>query len=124
MSAKDNNMLGNMEASTDDPQPAQFTAYGAGGLPKRKPIVVGLYEVPGCGKTYLLNELKQKLGERSFNFQEGSETITSVVPGGLDAFKKLDEHKKKRFRELAIEKIKIQQDRSWKPAIVTGHLMF
>ena len=66
--------------------------YQAG--PLSKPIVIGIYGLPGCGKSYLLHQLKEKLVERPFQIFEGSEVITSLHPGGLDAFKKLAEDDK------------------------------
>ena len=44
-----------------------------------KPVVVGLYGLPGCGKTTLMGELKQKLGEDLFMFFEGY-VVENVFP--------------------------------------------
>lgn len=40
-----------------------------------KAVVIGLYGVPGSGKTFLLSQLKQEFGKESFEFYEGSEVI-------------------------------------------------
>ncbi|KIM74865.1 hypothetical protein PILCRDRAFT_99073 [Piloderma croceum F 1598] len=71
-----------------------------------KPIVVGVYGIPGCGKTFLFNQLKLELGENCYEFYEGSQMIASLVPGGLAAFQKLDE------------------EHNGKTAVVAGHFMF
>lgn len=40
--------------------------------PGYKPIIVGIYGLSGCGKSYLLKELEKELGKDSFAFYEGS----------------------------------------------------
>ena len=94
----------------------------ASNLSHVKPVVVGLYGIPGSGKTFLLNQLKQELDPDVFVFYEGSEVIGSIVEGGLDAFKKLEEHKKKSWRKEAIETIRNAS--AGRVAVVTGHYMF
>jgi hypothetical protein len=39
----------------------------------------------------LLNQLKARLGEDSFAFYAGSDMISSIIKGGVDAFKNLGE---------------------------------
>ncbi|KHN94158.1 KAP P-loop [Metarhizium album ARSEF 1941] len=51
-----------------------------------KPVVVGLYGLPGSGKSFLLKELRKYLSHADFDFYEGSEMIASLVPGGLREF--------------------------------------
>ena len=34
-----------------------------------KPTIVGLYGIPGCGKTYLIKQLEQALGQTYFAFR-------------------------------------------------------
>ncbi|KAJ3748043.1 uracil phosphoribosyltransferase-domain-containing protein [Lentinula detonsa] len=89
----------------------------------QKPIVVGLYGVPGCGKTVLLNELEKELGEE-FAYFEGAAVIARLVPGGLDAFQKMEEHEKMRWRELAINDIQQKCALTGRVAVVVGHFMF
>lgn len=91
---------------------------------KNAPVIVGIYGLPGCGKTYLLNRLKQELGQEDFAFFEGSKVISSLVPGGLDAFRKLAEPDKVLWRQRAIESIRADCIASGKLGIVTGHYMF
>ncbi|EOD43971.1 putative uracil phosphoribosyltransferase protein [Neofusicoccum parvum UCRNP2] len=92
----------------------------AGGKAK----VIGIYGVPGSGKTFMLNELKHELNDDHFSFFEGSEMIASLVPGGLEAFKRLDEQRKTHFRQLAVGTIEKECATSGKSAVVTGHFMF
>ncbi|KAL3475179.1 uracil phosphoribosyltransferase-domain-containing protein [Aspergillus californicus] len=56
------------------------------------PQVIGLYGIPGCEKSYLMKQLSKDLGDSQFTYFEGSEVIQSITPGGLDAFKKKEEH--------------------------------
>ena len=89
-----------------------------------KRIVVGLYGVPGSGKTYLLEQLRQSLGEMDFAFYEGSQVIDKLVPDGLDAFKTMEEHEKVVWRQQAIQSIEEECIASRRVGLVTGHLMF
>ncbi|KAJ6466042.1 uracil phosphoribosyltransferase-domain-containing protein [Mycena vitilis] len=101
------------------PQPTRVLAGG-------KPIVIGLYGVPGCGKSYLLDRLKAdtELGQHDFAFYEGSAVIDELAPGGLEAFKCMDEQKKKTWRETAIAQIADECTTSGKIGLVAGHLIF
>ncbi|KAK2592479.1 hypothetical protein QQS21_009824 [Conoideocrella luteorostrata] len=90
----------------------------------KKPVVIGLYGLPGSGKSFLLKKLKQQLNHRDYVFYEGSEMISSVVPGALQAFQKLNEEEKKHWRQVAIDTIARKCRQSGKTAIVSGHLMF
>ena len=87
-------------------------------------VVVGLYALPGAGKSYILSQLKQNLGHEEFTFHEGSEQIAKLVPGGLEAFKKMNDNDKVHWRGLAIEAIGKGSAESGKTAVVTGHYMF
>ena len=89
-----------------------------------KPIVVGLYGVPGCGKTYILNQLKEELGQEQFSFYDGSEMLSKVVPGGLDAFQSMEEQDKVHWRQQAINAIGKECSDNKKVGVVAGHLMF
>lgn len=91
---------------------------------RHKPVIVGLYGIPGSGKSFLLNVLKQGLSKEEFNFYEGSQVIANVTPGGLEAFQELPQDRRKVFRELAVHKIKQEALDSGKTAIVAGHAMF
>ena len=86
--------------------------------------MVGLYGIPGSGKTFLLDQLKQEMGKQHFAFCEGSEKIAALIPGGLDAFQKLEEREKMQWRQLAIDTIRKECAESGQVAVVTGHFMF
>jgi uracil phosphoribosyltransferase/phosphoserine phosphatase/adenylate kinase len=89
-----------------------------------KAKVIGLYGIPGSGKTFLLHHLKQELDEELFLLYEGSEVIAALTPGGLEAFQKSDEEDKTHWRKLAIDNIREECTNSGKVGIVTGHCMF
>jgi hypothetical protein len=80
--------------------------------------------VPGSGKTYLIGDLKAELRETYFAFYEGSETISRLVPGGLEAFYRLDEEGKTTWRNAPIAQIGEENRSGGKAAIVAGHYMF
>ncbi|MCJ1408705.1 hypothetical protein MMC19_002780 [Ptychographa xylographoides] len=91
---------------------------------KSKAVVIGIYGVPGSGKSHLLKQLKDVLQDDHFAFYEGSAQIAELVPGGLAAFKKLPEPEMVLWRQRAIDAIATQSAEKGKVAIVTGHLMF
>lgn len=96
----------------------------AASVDQRKPTVIGIYGVPGSGKTFLLNNLKDDLGTTDYVFYEGSQVIDGLVPGGLDAFKKMSASDKMQWRAKAIMLIRDEASKTRKTAIVTGHYMF
>lgn len=59
-----------------------------------KAVVVGIYGIPGSGKTFILKQLKKELEQEHFAFYEGSKTIANLVPGGLDVFQNLGDQDK------------------------------
>ncbi|KAJ7265019.1 uracil phosphoribosyltransferase-domain-containing protein [Mycena rebaudengoi] len=91
-----------------------------------KPTVIGLYGVPGCGKSYLLDHLKAdtELGQHDFAFYEGSVIIDELVPDGLGAFKRMNDQDKTCWREKAIAYIADACATSGKIALVAGHFIF
>lgn len=102
-------------------QPSTPESFSA---PYNKAVVVGLYGIPGSGKTFLLGQLKQELGEEHFAFYEGSEMIASIVPGGLEKFQKLEGRQKEDWRQIAIDRIGKECAESGQVAVVGGHFMF
>ena len=118
------NTSSSMPGPMADPQANQLTAHEHLSASNNKAVIIGLYGVPGSGKTFLLNQLKQELGEEHFAFYEGSGMISDVVPGGLDAFQKLKEQEKVHWRQLAINTIGKKCVGSGQVAVVTGHFMF
>ncbi|KAB5511700.1 uracil phosphoribosyltransferase-domain-containing protein [Coniochaeta sp. 2T2.1] len=91
----------------------------------KKPTVVGLYGISGCGKTHMLDQLKHSLDDPDhYIFYEGSEVLASVVPGGLPAFIKLPNEAKTEYREKAITKIANGCAAKDCVGVVAGHFMF
>ena len=90
-----------------------------------KPVVVGIYGIPGCGKSTMLGQLQELLEADRFLFFEGSDVINDlVVEGGLEAFKKMGKVEKERYREQAIDQIATKSANDGKTGVVTGHFMF
>lgn len=88
------------------------------------PVIIGIYGLPGCGKTFLLNQLKDELSTEGFSFYDGSIVIDSVVPGGLEAFQSMSTAKRMEWRENAISWISNDCIKRSTTGIVAGHLMF
>ncbi|CAG8902662.1 unnamed protein product [Penicillium egyptiacum] len=89
-----------------------------------KPVIIGLYGLPGSGKTFRLDKLKTELSNDDFAFYDGSAVIAAVTPGGLQEFQNLTEEAKNDCRERAIAKVKQECCTTGKSAIVAGHYMF
>ncbi|QKX58198.1 uncharacterized protein TRUGW13939_05319 [Talaromyces rugulosus] len=87
-------------------------------------ILIGIYGLPGSGKTTMINDLKQQLDDTKYVFYEGSEVIDRVFPGGLIAFQQSSEKEKERHREIAINTIHRECTQSGKTGILAGHFMF
>lgn len=113
-----------MPGQSANPPPNQPRTSESFLAPYKKAVVVGLYGVPGSGKTFLLDQLKQKLREEHFAFYEGSEMIASIVRGGLGEFQKQEEQEKVTWRQLAIDRIGKECAESGQVAVVGGHFMF
>ena len=109
---------------TTDPQLKQSAALEGRSASNKRAVVVGIYAIPGAGKTFLLDQLKQELRKEYFAFYEGSEMIAAVVPGGLEAFQGLEEPEKQHWRQLAIDTIGRKCADNGQVAVVAGHLMF
>ncbi|KAJ2905829.1 hypothetical protein MKZ38_004077 [Zalerion maritima] len=90
----------------------------------QNPTVIGIYGVPGSGKSYLVRELENTLGTKHFQFFEGSGVLNTLVPGGLDAFKALADSQKMIWRETAIAKIQEECSSSGRIGVVSGHITF
>lgn len=113
-----------MAGSQADSQPEEKLARGNRATSNDNFVVIGLYGIPGSGKTFLLHQLEEELGRERFAFYEGSKMIANVVPGGLEAFQKLNELDKVHWRRVAINTIKEQCHDSGQAAVLAGHFMF
>jgi uracil phosphoribosyltransferase/phosphoserine phosphatase/adenylate kinase len=120
------NLLTSPPSDMAAPQLNNTAAPDTQPLSNGRPVVIGIYGIPGSGKTFLLNQLKLELKEDSeqFAFYEGSQVISSLVPGGLEAFQQLPEHDKTSYRQLAIATIGKECANTGRAAIVAGHFMF
>ena len=105
MASNSENASSNMPGSTADHQLNESTALARQSASNKKAIVVGLYGIPGSGKTFLLKQLKAELGEEHFKFYDGSKMIDNLVPGGLEAFQSFEKQEQVHWRQLAIDKI-------------------
>lgn len=88
------------------------------------PKVIGLYGISGSGKTFMIDQLRQKLGEECFEFYDGSAVIDNVAPGGLAQFKGFSDAEKTYWRESAIKSVRLTCAERGKVGIVAGHFMF
>ncbi|KFY99781.1 hypothetical protein V500_01265 [Pseudogymnoascus sp. VKM F-4518 (FW-2643)] len=91
------------------------------------PNIIGLYGIPGAGKSHYLSKLRahsQLEVTNPFQFFEGSSVINSLIPGGLPAFKELPEEQKLKLREKAICSIKDECTIGKTAGVVTGHATF
>ncbi|PYI23967.1 hypothetical protein BO99DRAFT_457816 [Aspergillus violaceofuscus CBS 115571] len=89
---------------------------------QRHPII-GLYGIPGCGKSHLLSELQKQLGNEKYIYHEGSKVIGDIADGGLPGFKKASDRRQREYREKAIKKIG-ESSKDSRVTVVTGHFMF
>ncbi|KAL8851015.1 MAG: hypothetical protein Q9221_004098 [Calogaya cf. arnoldii] len=106
-----------------DVHAGQNTGFETWPVPCVKPIVVGIYGVSGCGKTFLLDQLKQTFDLNLFSFYDGSEMIADITPGGLEAFQGMKKEDQLMCRQRAIDKIGAHCFHSQKIGIVAGHSM-
>ena len=94
----------------------------------KSPIVIGIYGLPGSGKSTVLENLKRSLPTWSDKFAvyDGSAVIASLMgpDRGLDDFRALSEEEKTRYRELAIAHIRDECQKTGLAGVVAGHYMF
>ncbi|KAK3392207.1 uracil phosphoribosyltransferase-domain-containing protein [Sordaria brevicollis] len=92
--------------------------------PKR--TVLGIYGLPGSGKSHFLGRFKNAFPSQCFVIYEGSEVIASLMgPGrGLEDFHALTQEEKTHYRERAIIKIREECQKTYRSGVVAGHYMF
>ena len=89
-----------------------------------KATVVGIYGLPGSGKTFLSQKLKDRLGTENFWFFEGSEEISRLLKRGMGEFHNMTETDKAIHRGKAMDHIRKECVNDDKVGVVTGHFMF
>lgn len=108
------------------------TSQESDGTSRRRPIIIGIYGVPGSGKTDLLSRMHRKCKPKApeippmplFKFYDSSDVIARQVPGGLEAFKALGDEEKERTREAAIRAIRDDCMHTSSTGVVAGHYSF
>jgi adenylylsulfate kinase-like enzyme len=95
----------NMLGPAADPQSNESKCFESQPASGGNAVVVGLYGIPGSGKTFLLSQLQQELEKEHFAFYDGSHMIASLVPGGLNAFQDMERPNQMHWRQLAISNI-------------------
>lgn len=92
--------------------------------PGPRPKIIGIYGVQGCGKTTLINELKDILDPEHFLFFDGSEVLQAVIhPNDISGFDYYMPDTKLGYREAAIRYIQEKVRHSGKVGVVAGHAM-
>ena len=87
-------------------------------------IVVDLYDVSDCGKTYILNQLKKEFEQKQFSFYDDFEMLFKVVLDDLDAFQSMKKQDKVHWRQQAINAIEKKFSDNRKVDVVAERLMF
>lgn len=85
-------------------------------------MIVGLYGLPGSGKSFLLDHISQQLGSR-ISCHEGSQLIANQH-GDIAAFEALGEEEKARVREAAINRVRARCVEDGTAGIIAGHYSF
>lgn len=105
-------------------QMTDSTAPHVSSFPWKKGTVVGLYGISGCGKSFLLKQLKERFEKGGpFVFIDGSELIAECVPGGLEVFQKMDKALQKHHRKNAINMIQKLHTDEGRVAVIAGHFV-
>lgn len=105
-------------------KPGLTTTFESRCTTSERVVVIGIYGLPGSGKTFLLDQLRHELGEGHFQFYDGSKIIDTVTPGGLHEFQILEESEKVQWRQLAVDTIRSECAHTGRVAVVAGHFMF
>ncbi|KAK4183885.1 hypothetical protein QBC35DRAFT_78320 [Podospora australis] len=78
----------------------------------QKPVMIGIYGVPGSGKSHLLRQLRNRLPSpwQVFYLREFRDAIDTVAPGGFSKFQLLSKKTKSCYRVKAMDYIRDQCD--------------
>ncbi|RDW93100.1 ATP-binding protein [Aspergillus mulundensis] len=87
------------------------------------PRLIGLYGIPGSGKTLAIDRLRRQLGLTEFEYFKGSDLIHLATSGEV-AFHKLDEPLKKHYRQRAMMVAEATCVRSGKVGVITREFMY
>ncbi|TEA21998.1 hypothetical protein C8034_v006124 [Colletotrichum sidae] len=98
--------------------------YNPNPKPKGKPTIIGLYGVPGSGKSFVLRQLQDILGHEDHSFYEGAERLGKLVPGGMDAFKTFSPEIKAVWRGRAVQNMAKECFEYGRTGFVAGHYAF
>lgn len=90
----------------------------------RRPVVIGVFGIPGSGKTHLLREVTRELKYNGFAHYELRNAVAAVSPGGINTFRSMPNHEQTRRREMAIRSIQADSAKNWTTALVAAYYMF
>ena len=95
---------------------------------RKKPLIIGIYGLPGTGKSTLMLNLQKRPDQEDYRHEdytwyEGSEVIAKMFAGGLPEFKKLHEQDKEKLRQEAIKSIEQNCVNDGRPGVLAGHFM-
>lgn len=91
--------------------------------PKAEPVIIGLYGVDGCGKSYLLRQLAEALLSGEYVFEEGSRLIQQIAKT-LHEFHKLSPEGRNSIREKATSSFQDHCRQNDRAGVVVGHYSF
>ncbi|KAG9943396.1 hypothetical protein KCU85_g8680, partial [Aureobasidium melanogenum] len=84
-----------------------------------RPLMIAIHGLPGCGKSYTLNELSNLLPSKQYLFFETS-VILSKISRGLDPFENADSEQKSALRAATAQEIARECTVVDKSGIATG----
>jgi uracil phosphoribosyltransferase/adenylate kinase/phosphoserine phosphatase len=112
----------------ETPPPTGIKSSSSSNTTADKPTIIGIYGLPGSGKTTMLKLIRNALTEdhQRLHFIEGSEMIKKFLPQDvvLETLKFQSEEVKLRVRTDAINEIVRMCREDERSAVVTGHFIF
>ena len=107
---------------TPPPQSTQLKA-ALPPLPNSKPVIIGIYGIFGCGKTWLINELQSRLRTDRFNYYDLCEPFVISEENISPDTEELHLLGRDYQRAKKMEEIQEACKASGKTGIVTGHFL-